>query len=349
MLRADSIPVRYRRGFTLIELLVVIAIIAILIALLLPAVQQAREAARRAECKNNLKQLGLAIHNYQSSHKYFPPSACIAGGSASNNGSWSVHGRILDYLDQGNLRGLVDLSLPWDGQQAINGFKVPGYACPSDPLSDTARDPGSGRPNLYPTTYGFNFGTWFVFDQSNGRGGDGMFHPNSRLSFRDCTDGSSQTLLAAEVKAFTPYFRNIAPSSTAVPDTPQQVIAMASGGQKKLSATDNNKNTGHTEWCDGRVHHQGFTTVFTPNTRVIHVEAGVELDVDYNSWQEGKLNGTSVPPTYAAITSRSYHAGIVQVVLVDGSARSISENIDRSVWRALGTRAGGEVNSNDAF
>ena len=92
---------RKRRGFTLIELLVVIAIIAILIALLLPAVQQAREAARRSQCKNHLKQLGLAVHNYQSLSGRLPMSAAIAAGSTTNNGSWSVHGRILPLLEQG--------------------------------------------------------------------------------------------------------------------------------------------------------------------------------------------------------------------------------------------------------
>ncbi|MDF1743686.1 MAG: DUF1559 domain-containing protein, partial [Gimesia sp.] len=96
---------RNRRGFTIIELLVVIAIIAILIALLLPAIQQAREAARRTQCKNHLKQLGLAVHNYASSYRYLPPGASVdlSVTSTGNNGSWGVHGRILPLLEQGNL------------------------------------------------------------------------------------------------------------------------------------------------------------------------------------------------------------------------------------------------------
>ncbi len=318
-----------------------IAIIAILIALLLPAVQQAREAARRTQCKNNLKQLGLAMHNYQSSYSKFPPSATISGGSATNNGSWSVHGRILPQLEQENLSKLVVLSSPWDSQAVINNVQILVFGCPSDPNRDRARDTGAGKPNLYPTSYGFNFGTWFVHDLQQGRGGDGMFYPNANLSFKDIADGSSNTLMVAEVKAFTPYFRNTGPASTNIPGNASVVLAQATGGEKKFSPTDSNKNTGHTEWPDARVHHSGFTTVLTPNTPVEHTEGGVVFDVDYNSWQEGKLSGGTVPPTYAAITSRSYHTGIVNVVLMDGSTRSISENIHLSIWRALGTRANG--------
>jgi prepilin-type N-terminal cleavage/methylation domain-containing protein len=175
---------RPRRGFTLIELLVVIAIIAILIALLLPAVQQAREAARRTQCKNHLKQLGLAIHNYVSSYRYLPPGASVdlAVTSTGNNGSWGVHGRILPMLEQGNLYDNVDLSTAWDFQAAIDGLKIPVYACPSDPNSDRVRDPGGGKVKLYPTNYGFNYGTWFVFDPTNGSSGNGAFYPNASLT-----------------------------------------------------------------------------------------------------------------------------------------------------------------------
>lgn len=329
---------RNRRGFTLIELLVVIAIIAILIALLLPAVQQAREAARRTQCKNHLKQLGLAVHNYASSYRYLPPGASVdlSVTSTGNNGSWGVHGRILPLLEQGSLYNNVDLSIAWDFQTAIDGLKIPVYACPSDPNSDRVRDPGSGRVKLYPTNYGFNYGTWFVYDPTNGSGGNGVFFPNASLTMATFTDGTSNTLLAAEVKGWQPYTRNGGPSTTTIPNNASEAATIVASG------TNFKVNTGHTEWPDGRVHHTGFTVTMNPNTRVSYTNAGTEYDADFNSWQEGK-DGSAGSPTYAIITSRSYHTGAVNAVLVDGSVRTISENISLDIWRALGTRSGGEV------
>ena len=150
------------------------------------------------------------------------------------------------------------------------------------------------------------------------------------------TDGTSNTLLTAEIKAWTPYFRNGGPSHLMVPNTIVDAEAVIASGTQF-------KNTGHTEWPDGRVHHQGFTTAMMPNAKTGCTDGTtVYAECDFNSWQEGK-NGRSGSPSYAIITSRSHHTGIVQVALVDGSARSISENIDLSVWRGLGTRGGGEV------
>jgi prepilin-type N-terminal cleavage/methylation domain-containing protein len=332
-----------RRAFTLIELLVVIAIIGILIALLVPAVQQVRQAAARTQCQNNLKQLGLGVHNYQSTLGVYPPSMLIPPGTvfSTNNGSWSIHGRILPYIERGNEYALVNLEMAWDaqGSTGVPTTKIPVFICPSE-LNDRVRVDAAGNAFVYPHNYGFNFGTWFVYDPATGQGGDGVFFPNARLKPPHIIDGLSNTLCASEVKAFTSYVRNTANPGATPPASPAAVSPLAAGGQLKLGPNIND-NTGHTEWPDGRVHHSGVTTVFTPNTVVPFANGGNNYDIDYNSRQEG--NSATIP-TYAAITARSYHSsGIVSALMMDGSVRAVSKSIDPVIWRALGTRAGGEV------
>jgi hypothetical protein len=219
---------------------------------------------------------------------------------------------------------------------AIHNLRIATYSCPSDARGGDVRVMSSGMPSLYPTSYGFNFGTWFVYSPSSRLGGSGMFFPNSFLKIGSCTDGTSHTLFASEVKAWTPYNRNGGPASTAVPGTANEVATqIASGTDFKL--------TGHTEWPDGRVHHTGFTAALPPNTAVAYIHSGTAYpETDFNSWQEGR-NGNSGRPTYAVITARSYHAGVVNTVLVDGSVQAVSQNINLSVWRAYATRSGGEV------
>jgi len=326
-----------RRAFTLIELLVVISIVGVLIAMLLPAVQAAREAARRAECKNNLRQIGLAVMNYESAYRALPASTNVnlTVATTENNGAWGVHGRILHYLEQVSLFDQVDLNIAWDYQQAIDRFEVPVYTCPSDPESGRIRDTGAGKVHLVPTTYGFNLGTWFVFDPATRRGGDGAFFPNSHLSIANFKDGTSNTLLAAEVKAWQFYTRNGGPPNATIPaDCAAAAAIVASGTESKA--------TGHTEWPDGRVHHTGFTATLPPNSFVPFQSGSNVVDADYNSWQEGK-NGYAGRPTYAIVTSRSHHPGSVTVVNMDGSVQSVSDLIELSVWRAMATRAGGEI------
>lgn len=327
-----------RRGFTLIELLVAIAIIAILIALLLPAVQQAREAARRASCRNNFKQIGLALHNYVSSNRSLPPSFVTTPekNAAGIGASWSIHGRLLPFLDQAGAVSKVNLDVDWHLQVAsgITSFRVPGYLCPSEP-NDYIRIRG-GAPYVAPTTYGFNMGSWLVYDPVSGQRGNGSFTVNGGVRPASFVDGMSNTLAAAEVRAYQSYIRNSPDPGSAIPVSPLFFASVT--GERKLGKTAN-LNTGHTVYPDGRVHHTGFTTVFTPNTKVPYILDGATYDIDFTSRQEGKSD-TQI--TYAAVTSRSYHTGSVNVLLADGSTRTISENIDGKTWRALGTRNGEE-------
>jgi prepilin-type N-terminal cleavage/methylation domain-containing protein len=341
----------FRLGFTLVELLVVIAIIAVLVGLVLSGVQSVREAGRRARCQSNIRQLALAVHNYENARKHFPPSMLHTTGTTftSNNGSWGIVGRILPYIEESNAAVKVDLERAWD--QAPNSTTgVPttrlGFAiCPSE-RNDTVRLKNNA-PFVYPLNYGFNFGTWFVYDPATGAGGDGAFHPNSRFRAAQFSDGLSKTLCIAEVKAFTPYVRNTAQPAAfpaaSPPADPASISGLTSGGDARISPTTNDC-TGHTEWPDGRVHHTGFTTVFAPNTRVPHTVGGVEYDIDYNSRQEGN---SATLRTFAAITARSHHPGGVNVAMMDTSVRSITNDVDRDVWRGLGTRAGNEPVSAD--
>ncbi|MFH1268349.1 MAG: DUF1559 domain-containing protein, partial [Planctomycetota bacterium] len=310
-------------------LLVVIAIIGVLIALLLPAVQAAREAARRAQCSNNLKQIGLALHNFENTYQKYPPSF---GGP--EGGNWSGQARILPFLEEVNLHDEIDFSQPYDTLVLSDGawlsaMRVKTFLCPSE-IRDEVRA-GTNGPEHYPLNYGLNLGVWFVYDPATQRGGQGAFYPGRGTKPADFLDGLSMTLGAAEVNAYTPYFRNAAHAAPSLPAAPADVCSL--GGEFKSSS-------GHTEWVDGRVHQAGFTTVFTPRTSVACVQGGTAYDVDWTNQQEGK---SSTVPTYAAVTARSYHPGIVNGLLMDGSVRNFSETINLDVWRALSTRDGREA------
>ncbi len=185
-----------RRGFTLIELLVVIAIIAILIALLLPAVQQAREAARRSTCKNNLKQIGLALHNYNDTHKVLPPGwVSLTNVSGDRRHGWSAF--ILPFLDQVNLYNDINFEgQPTTGASSISGNVIPAYLCPSDPTPGRNSSLGNNGKLNYPACIGDNSHA----DAQNGPT-DGCFYRNSDVRFRDVTDGLSNTLFVGESHA----------------------------------------------------------------------------------------------------------------------------------------------------
>ncbi len=320
------LPRLRRSGFTLIELLVVIAIIAILIALLLPAVQQAREAARRTQCKNHLKQIGLALHNYESSYTVFPPAGTYRTGITQPAG-WSVQARLLPYMDQANLQNLINFSLGYAVQPDVTKVRVPMFVCPSE-VNDRAYP--DGALTHYPCNYAANYGEWFIWNPAGNQFGSGAFGPNSRTGMRDFLDGTSLTVAFSEVKAFQHYLRDVGPLSN--PPVPEPSELTTLGGTLK--------DSGHAEWVDARINQMGFTTTFTPNTKCLHVSGGTAYDVDFVNVREGN---SATESTWAAITSRSYHTGIVHSLLMDGAVRAISTNIDRGVWRSLGTRNGGEL------
>jgi prepilin-type N-terminal cleavage/methylation domain-containing protein len=325
-------------GFTLVELLVVIAIIGILVALLLPAVQAAREAARRMSCGNNLKQVGLALHNFELQQQHYPPSWLPTRPTASGaEDGWSAQALLLPYLEQGNIADHIDFSLSYKlataldiGGQTIplSALRIPTYLCPSE-VRDQQRLAG-GVPAHYPLNYAVNTGIWFIYNPVDKRGGEGAFYPASKLRPGDIRDGLSNTLALAEVKAWNPYFRNVG-----LPDPPLPLATEVCG-----LGGDFKEDSGHTEWVDGRVHQIGFTTTFPPQTVVPCVVNGTPYDVDWSNMQEGVSASVS---TYAAVTARSYHPAGVQAVLMDGSVHFMMKTIDLDTWRSLSTRNRGDV------
>jgi prepilin-type N-terminal cleavage/methylation domain-containing protein/prepilin-type processing-associated H-X9-DG protein len=318
-----------RTAFTLIELLVVIAIIAILIGLLLPAVQKVREAAARIKCKNNLKQIGLAAHGYHDANRGLPPQATFTVGSTFSG--YSIHARILPYVEQGNLHARVDFAAGFAAQPDVCKTRIPLYRCPSDPKDGTRFD---GGVEFYPTNYGFGIGTWLGLDQQTGRGGDGAFGYNMTHGFGAVTDGLSNTLAATDVKSFVPALLDggqPAAPFTPPPDTPAQVVAY--GGTFDPDYC-------HTQWVAGRTLQSGLTTTFPPNTVVPYTTGGVTHDVDFTSARVGPGNPRQ---SYRVVTARSYHTGGVNALLMDGSVQFVRDSVTQATWRALGTRAGGEV------
>ncbi|CAN5328852.1 DUF1559 domain-containing protein [soil metagenome] len=317
-----------RRAFTLIELLVVIAIIAALIGLLLPAVQKVREAANRIKCGNHLKQIGLAVHSYHDANNGVPPQATYTVGGTFSG--YSIHARILPFIEQGNLYTGVDFTLGYAAQPDICKSRIPLYRCPSDPNEKSRADSGI---EFYPTNYGFCIGTWLGLDQQAARGGDGPFGYNLTHKFAAITDGLSQTLSAADVKSFVPALldgNNPSAANTPPPNTPDQVATY--GGTFDPDYC-------HTQWVTGRTLQSGLTTTFPPNTVVPFVSGGKTYDVDFTS---ARVSPTAPPQSYRVVTSRSYHTRGVNALLMDGSVRFVSNNVTQATWRALGTRANGD-------
>ena len=371
---------RQRTAFTLIELLVVIAIIAVLIGLLLPAVQKVRDAAARLQCQNNIKQIGLALHNYLSSNNTFPAAETYPPPAA---GTLAVHVALLPYVEQGNLFNEYENGTT--SQAAAIQMKIPIFDCPSDPNVGAVVDGGGPPPTAftyrYPVSYGFNYGTWFLYDWANHIGGDGAFVINIPLTPASFTDGLSNTLAAAEVKAQTQsggfktgigYIRNLQipnttdPNNTTLPANPAALLALIGANPApqttSFSSDGSTLNSNlHLDYNNPTVTEAGFTTAFPPNTPMTvavsnqNVGTGTAatlggnqvpnvtgtFDVDYVSLPESKT--LTAGCTFAAVTSRSYHTGLVNVLLMDGSVRSVNSGMSPQTWHALGTCAAGDI------
>ncbi|MFH1299946.1 MAG: DUF1559 domain-containing protein [Planctomycetota bacterium] len=312
----------YRKfGFTLIELLVVIAIIAILIALLLPAVQQAREAARRSTCKNNLKQIGLALHNYHETHRIFPPSYIdnnpVMGSSSSasenlNSLGWGT--MLLPFMDQAPLYNLIgtqtgNWAYHWmDANHTGTGSTttaiaaartvLPAFICPTDPMEGINTDLNSfGKSN-----YLANSGTSAtVFD--------GVMYHNSTTRMKTITDGSSNTIFVSERTT-----ENDAAGST-------NCGGSACGWSGGL-------------WIGPRL--SSSTVGWFPGASTLDVENSGGGSATY-------LIGGSNQTWGSAWIASSSHEGGIHITLGDGSVRFLSENIDRNTYRALVTPNKGEI------
>ncbi|HEY2252736.1 MAG TPA: DUF1559 domain-containing protein, partial [Planctomycetaceae bacterium] len=194
---------RHRRGFTLIELLVVIAIIAVLVALLLPAVQQAREAARRSQCRNNLKQIGLALHNYHSSYNTFPPGYVAGAIYPATSCGWGWCAQLLPYLDQTPLYNSINFQLPIENSANVPLLSktLSGMLCPSDQTGAgqfTITD-GAGAV-LIQAAVASSYAATVGDDSSEADAltGNGVFFRNSRIRISDIADGTSTTVLVGE-------------------------------------------------------------------------------------------------------------------------------------------------------
>jgi prepilin-type N-terminal cleavage/methylation domain-containing protein/prepilin-type processing-associated H-X9-DG protein len=302
-----------RSAFTLIELLVVIAVIAILIGLLLPAVQKVREAAARMQCSNNLKQLGLALHNYQGALGVLPPGR--------DNNELSTHAYLLPFIEQDNARRLVNFAARWNdpSNSAARAIPIQTFLCPSDPRNQV---PAGWTGN----NYRVNQGSGILWGLPSATGPNstmpppnGPFYLDSNVRLTDITDGTSNT--AAWSEHLKGDFSNAIVTDNAdtfepgsYPNTPDEAVAYCTAGSAQGVS-----NVG-APWLQG--YHS--TTIY------FHV---------------GPPNGRSCmyPPGRIATTANSGHTNGVNMALCDGSVRFVTNGIDLNTWRAIGSRNGGEV------
>jgi prepilin-type N-terminal cleavage/methylation domain-containing protein/prepilin-type processing-associated H-X9-DG protein len=350
-------PRSAQRGFTLIELLVVIGIIAVLISMLLPAVQSAREAARRTQCINNLKQLGLAIQNYESSQGVLPPSLVLTGTGAGLQwfGGWSAHGRVLPFLEQGSVFNSINYAYDYaqPGNVTVSLLSLGVLLCPSEPNTspftvapDFLSLPSDGTTGMQfgVVSYGWCVGDWYVWGGfGTAVGNRAALGPNRSRRLGEFTDGLSQTLLAGEVKTYQKHLMpgalvNIT-SPDSIPDANADPYTIVPEYLTCMAVDVG----GHTVWADGSVSETGFTTAWTPNKTILG-GPGRSIDMDIISRDEGAGG-----PTFAAHTARSFHPDGVNALFGDGSVHFIKNSVSGQTWRALGTVRGGEVVSSEGY
>jgi prepilin-type N-terminal cleavage/methylation domain-containing protein len=266
------------RGFTLIELLVVIAIIAVRIGLLLPAVQAAREAARRMQCTNNLRQLGLALHNHESAHALLPPAGCFPPGLLAPMPSYSVQARLLPYVEQASLHNALDYDIPFAIQGTVARMRVAMLLCPSE-----VNDEPDVTPTItyYPLNYGICTGTWLVWDPVTRNFGDGAFGINANIRPAHVTDGLSNTISFSEVKAYQPALHDGGlPRGIGVPPPTSPNELGRDPGTFDVTWS-------HTQWVSGHILHSGMSSGSPPNTVIPYGNSGQPYDIDFTSRRLG--------------------------------------------------------------
>jgi len=347
-----------RHAFTLIELLVVIAIIAILIGLLLPAVQKVREAAARMSSQNNLKQIGLALHSYESANGRLPGMR-PAGTSNANSFGFSVHAQLLPYIEQENLSRLIDFTQPlFVGVFPLPSFGLnPSMAPAAGTVVKTFLCPADGRQPLFTTNSGggVHAGTNYMVNLGSGLAGpgasapngydprfptDGMFYYGPGLRFADITDGTSNTLFMSQALLGLDVILTKSFAELTWDERRRQTASLAGrgvysgpsganpgyGASPPITATDFQSATSWRgnrggSWIWGNATVNGFTTALPPNSP----------EPDTTAHGMGFL------------TARSNFSGGVCVCMGDGSVRFVRNSINLATWRAMATRAGGEV------
>ncbi len=323
-----------RHGFTLVELLVVIAIIGILIALLLPAVQQAREAARRMQCSNNLKQIGLGLHNYESTFKVFPPGDCSVNYGSGDIPQASTQAFILPFLEQGNSHDTFDFRYQVNANAANTQARLQNivtYQCPSE-IAPSGPLLVANAINASSANYMQCLGAHSEQNPTTPTPQHGVFWRNSATRFADITDGTSNTALFSEIKKGPNHTSSYLQLDAGHPDDFRVATRATStwSGADLLDAPSECETRGTNAWAyRGLQYYRGllvatyYTHTLTPNARL--------RDCTDNTIYRGHL------------APRSYHPGGVELCYADGSVGFVADTIDANVFKAMGSKAGGEV------